>query len=277
MSYKLVAIDMDGTLLNSENKISKRTQRAIENAKKKGTQIVLSTGRILKSAINHSEDLKLKNSIISCNGAVIADEKGDIIYKKGINRDIVKMIMELGKKHDIYYHFYSESDLYSNVNMEGIIEFYNDPNIKDENKKIKMNIFKDSKEIFDNNIEVCKFLFMDGNMDKLKFFRNEISSIEGVNVCSSWENNVEIMDMEVSKGYGLDYLSKKLDISHEQIIAIGDNENDISMLNFAGLGVAMGNAVEKTKKQADIITSTNDEDGVAKVIEKYILETGDEI
>lgn len=85
------------------------------------------------------------------------------------------------------------------------------------------------------------------------------------------------MDMEVSKGYGLEYVSNRLGISPDEIIAIGDNENDISMLNYSGLGVAMGNALEKTKSEANIITSSNDEDGVAKVIEKYILETGDEI
>jgi hydroxymethylpyrimidine pyrophosphatase-like HAD family hydrolase len=75
----------------------------------------------------------------------------------------------------------------------------------------------------------------------------------------------------------LKYISKRFDIDRQEIIAIGDNENDISMLNYAGLGVAMGNAAENTKKASDIITSTNDEDGVSKVIEKYILEIGDEI
>ena len=273
----MLAIDMDGTLLNSENQISKRTEDAIKKAKKKGIQVVLSTGRILKSARNFSEDLQLKDSIISCNGAVIADEEHNIIYKKGINREIANSVMELGRIHNIYYHFYSDTGLYSNTHIEDVIGFYNDQNIKDEKRRIRMNVFINPREIFDNNIEICKFLFMDKDGDKLKVLREELSLIDKVNVCSSWNNNIEIMDMEVSKGYALDYISKRLGILKEEIIAIGDNENDISMLKYAGLGVAMGNAVEKTKKASDIITSTNDEDGVAKVIEKYILETGDEI
>lgn len=277
MDYKLVAIDMDGTLLNSENQISKRTKQAIENAKKKGIKIVMATGRILKSAINYSESLELKNPIISCNGAVVADEEQNIIYKKAISRDISNKIMELGKIHDIYYHFYSDTSLYTNTYIKDMLRFYNDPNNTDEKRIIKMNMFKDPIEIFDNNIEIYKFLFMDEDKEKLKVFKEKINLMDGVNICSSWGNNIEIMDFQVSKGNSLDYISKRLDISKEDIIAIGDNDNDISMLKYAGLGVAMGNAVEDAKKASDIITSSNDDDGVAKVIEKYILEIGDEI
>lgn len=268
---------MDGTMLNSENQISKRTEEAIKNAKKKGVAVVLSTGRILKSAMNYSRDLQLKNPIISCNGAVIADGKENIIYKKSISKDIANSIMDLGQAHDIYYHFYSETSLYSKTYIKNILGFYNDPNDKDQSKRIEMNIFKDSRDIFDNNIDVCKFLFMDEDGYKLKVLREEISQIHEINVCSSWGNNFEIMDFEVSKGYALSSISKILDIPKEEIIAIGDNENDISMIEYAGLGVAMGNAVAKTKEASDIITSSNDEDGVAKIIEKYILEIGDEI
>lgn len=268
---------MDGTLLNSENQISKRTEKAVINANKKGVKIVLSTGRILKSAMNYSKDLELVDPIISCNGAVIADEKQNIIYKKFINMNIANRIMELGKKYGTYYHFYSDTSLYSNVYIKDIIKFYNDPSIKDEKRRIEMNIFKDFNELVERDIGVCKFLFMDDDGDKLRALRREMELLDGINICSSWGDNIEIMDFEVSKGYGLDFISKKLDIPKEEIISIGDNENDISMLEYAGLGVAMGNAVEKTKEASDIITSSNDEDGVAKVIEKYILEIGDEI
>lgn len=272
MSYKLVAIDMDGTLLNSKGSISDRTRQAIYDASKKGVYIVLATGRILKSAVNHAIELNLNRPIISSNGAVIVDENQNIIYQKPMKSQSVKKITEIGESENIYFHFYDDDSFYSNIYIEEVLNFYNSEESKKNGNEIKFNVFDDVNEIIRNkDINVYKFLFLDDDRSKLDKLKVRLKDIQDISICSSWGNNLEVMDRDVSKGNGLKYLCNKLNISAENVIAIGDNENDISMLKYAGLGVAMGNGVEKAKSISDLITSTNDEDGVAKVIEKYIL------
>lgn len=271
MSYKLVAIDMDGTLLNSKGLVSDRTRQAIHEASKKGVYIVLATGRILKSAINHSLRLNIKKPIISCNGGIIVDENRRIIYERPIKARAVEEVANLGLKNNIYYHFYDEDSFYSTVYIEEVLNFYNSAESKKDGSEIKINIFDDIKEVINNKINVYKFLFLDEDKEKLDSLRARLESIEDIGVCSSWGNNVEVMDKGVSKGTSLEYLCNKLKIHPEDVIAIGDNENDISMIEYAGLGVAMDNGVESIKSVSDLITESNDEDGVAKVIEKYIL------
>lgn len=270
MKYKLIAIDMDGTLLNSNNEVSERTKRAILEAGQKGVYVILATGRLLTSAIKYSYRMDLKTPIISSNGAIVIDENENIIYEKSIHKNTVEIITQLADRHNLYYHFYTKDSFYSNQYVEDVIEFYNPRGIRQEDK-IKFNLYKDIKEVVDKNIEIYKFIFIDNDTKKLYKLREELKTIENVNTCSSWSNNVEVMQREVSKGNSLKYLCERLNVSREDVIAIGDNENDLSMINFAGLGVSMGNGGEKIKSIADEITSTNDEDGVAKIIEKYIL------
>ncbi len=272
LTYKLVAIDMDGTLLNSKGTVSDRTRQAIYDAGKRGVYVVLATGRILKSAMNHAVKLNLKRPIISSNGALIVDENKNILYQKPMKTESVRSIIEIGQGENIYFHFYSDDSFYSNIYIEEVINFYNTEDSKKSGDDIKINIFNSVDEITSNkDLDVYKFLFIDDDRKKLDNLKLKLNDVQDISICSSWGNNLEVMEREVSKGRGLEYLCKSLNISANEVIAIGDNENDISMVEFAGLGVAMGNGVEKVKSISDLITSSNDEDGVAKVIEKYIL------
>lgn len=266
MDYKLIAIDMDGTLLNSKKEISNRTYDAIQKAKDKGIHIVLATGRLLKSAQFVAENLKLSNHILACNGAIIIDDK-KVIYSRPMDLNEVEKVMALGKKFSAYYHFYDESCLYSNTYNKEIVDYYSS-----RDQKINIKIFKNDSEILNNkDLNIYKFLFIDNDLQKLANLREELTQVNKISLTKSWSNNLEVMDTEASKGLGLKFLCNELNISPEHVIAIGDNENDLSMISFAGLGVSMGNGEEIVKKQSDYITSTNDEDGVAKVIEKFIL------
>lgn len=270
MRYKLVAIDMDGTLLNSNNQVSERTKMAIEKAKAQGTHIIISTGRVLKSALSYSKNLNLKNPIIACNGAIIVDENSNIIYRRPIDNRLVREIVNLSRERNIYYHFYDESQFYSHVKVDEVLQFYNEGN---ENTSIDINVFDDIEGITNSDeLNVYKFLFIDNNKDKLLGLRSELDKLGDICTSSSWANNIEAMGLNVSKGEAVRELCIRLQIKPEEVITIGDSENDLSMLRFAGLGVAMGNGDETIKKQADYITDSNDEDGVAKVIEKFVLE-----
>ncbi len=277
MDYKLVAIDMDGTLLNSNNEVSERTKIALQMANDKGVNVVLATGRILKSALQFRRDLNINNPIVACNGAIIINEDEEIIYKRPLDRSIIENILDLGKQNNIYYHFYDEYSLYSNNFVEEVISFYNNTAAKLNGSDLVINIFKEKEEILTrNDLNILKFIFIDNDLKKLIDVRKQLDDMGVLSVSSSWDNNIEVMGKGVSKGEALTYLCKQLNIDHTQVISIGDNENDLSMLDFAGLGVAMGNSKDDIKKASDYITSTNDDEGVAKVIEKFILGIGDE-
>ena len=273
MKYKLIAIDMDGTLLNSQNEISERNIKALQEAVKRGIYVVLSTGRILKSALYYSKFLQSINPIIACNGAIISCGDGkDIIYKKAIGINSSKKIIELAEKNNLYYHFYDKDTFYSkkiDENTKKYYKFYGD-NIKKQGIKIKT--LKEPMEVLNNKeLDIYKFVFIEDDKDKLLDFRGKLKNIEKINISSSWFNNIEIMDESVSKGSGLKHLCRFLNIDISQVVAIGDNENDISMFEMSGLAIAMKNGDEIAKKHSQIITDTNDQNGVAKAIEEYVL------
>ena len=277
MNYKLVAIDMDGTLLNSNNEVSERTKIAIEKAKDKGVYVVLATGRILKSALQYRADLEIENPIVACNGAIIVNEHEEIIYKKPLDKNVIEEILDIGKRNNIYYHFYDEYGFYANTLVEKVVGFYNTTASRLKGLELDINIFKEKEEVLTRaDLNVLKFMFIDNSLEKLFRVRSELDQTGVLNTSSSWDNNIEVMSKGVSKGEGLRYLCKQLNINPEHVIAIGDNENDLPMLEFAGLGVAMGNSKDEIKTKSDFITANNNEDGVAKVIEKFILEMGDE-
>lgn len=268
---------MDGTLLNDKHQVSDRTKLAIHKAKDKGIKVVLATGRILNSALQYGIDLDIGNPIVACNGAIIIDEKREIIYKRPMNKDIIEAVLDVGKQNDIYYHFYDEYGLYSNILVDEVIGFYRTTNSRLKDLELDINIFKDKGEILQrNDLNILKFMFIDNSLEKLYKVRNELDKLGVISTSSSWNNNIEVMDIDVSKGQALRYLSNQFKIDPKDIIAIGDNENDLSMLEFAGLGVAMGNSKDDIKAASDYTTATNNEDGVAKVIEKFILGIGDE-
>lgn len=277
MKYKLVAIDMDGTLLNSNNEVSERTKIAIGKAKEQGVNIVLATGRILKSALQYGLDLDVGSPIIACNGAIIVNVQKEIIYKKPMDKNTIENILDLAKRNNIYYHFYDEYSFYANTLVDEVVGFYNTATAKLKGLELEINIFEEKREILDkNDLNVLKFMFIDNNLDKLYKVRNELEQMGVLSISSSWDNNIEVMGNGVSKGESLKYLCNQLNVDRSQVIAIGDNENDLTMLEYAGLGVAMGNSKDCVQAISDYKTSTNNEDGVAKVIEKFILGIGDE-
>ena len=273
MKYKLIAIDMDGTLLNSDNEISERNQSAIRVAVDKGIKVVLTTGRIYSSALFYAKSLKISTPIISCNGAYIAEhDKSNILYESPISVDSIKDVIELAEKENMHYHFYDDSTFYARELNETVLKYYNWNQKRDEMDRININIIENPFEVVQNEKpNVYKFVFVENDREKLIRFRKRLESIKNIEIASSWINNVEVMNKGVSKGKALEELCKLFEINKEEVVAIGDNENDISMLEFAGLSVAMGNGVENAKKISCVVTDTNDNDGVGIAIEKYVL------
>ena len=273
MKYKLIAIDMDGTLLNSQNEISERNIKALHKAAKKGVYVVLSTGRILKSALYYSKFLETINPIVACNGAIVSCGYGkDIIYEKSVGIGASKKIIGLAEENNLYYHFYDKDTLYSKIRNENTIKYYESYEDNLGKQGIKFKMLEEPMEVLnDKELNIYKFVLIDEDKDKLLDFRERLRDIEEINISSSWSNNIEVMNEGVSKGSGLKHLCQSLNIDKSQVVAIGDNENDISMFEMAGLAIAMENGDQIIRKYSHVVTDTNDENGVAKAIEKHVL------
>lgn len=266
--YKLIALDMDGTLLTSDKIITERTKKAIKEAEKKGVKIVLASGRPLNGLTKYLEELDLFSGddyVLSYNGGLVQNTKTEeIVSKVTIKGSDLKDIYEVSKNVNINIHAFSAKEglitpkvskyTQYEADMNGINFKIKDFNTVDDNEDIIKVMMIDEADILDPAIEkLPKDLY------------------EKYSVFKSAPYFLEFTNKEVDKGLGLKRLGEHLGIKQEEIIACGDAGNDLSMVKYAGLGVAMGNATDEVKEAANFITTSNDEDGIANVIEKFIL------
>jgi Cof subfamily protein (haloacid dehalogenase superfamily) len=279
IKYKLICIDMDGTLLNSEHKISENTKDAIRKAHNIGVHIVVSTGRLFADAESFSELIGVKSPIIASNGAVIRGiEKNDIIYKSVINEEVCLKLMNIFKNYDVKPCLYTPEHVYSrSLRLMLFYGFLKLKRIMSKDTQFQyIHSWSRLKKII--QLEKCNIVkceILSKNKDRIKEIRKVLESMEEIEIVSSSKYNIEITNKGVSKGKGIEILSSCFKISKNEIIAIGDSENDLSMIEYAGCGIAMGNAIDSVKKRASYITDSNDNDGVAKAIKKFVLENDD--
>lgn len=261
--YKLIAIDIDGTLLTSKKILLEETKKDLIAAHEKGVVVCICTGRGYPAAKRYIEQINLNIPLILYNGSrVRMSGNSDIVYNQVIPKDIAKSIYNLIESYNGTCLFWREDKLYFNKNDEYAIGY-------EKLTTIKPTILTEvNDELFTN---INKFIWC-GSEEYLEKVQSEILvDFEGVNYFKSQPIYLEIVPPNVDKGNTLKYLCESLNITPDEVIAIGDEANDIPMLLYAGLGVAMGNAKDEVKKSANYITLTNDENGVGEVIKKFIL------
>ncbi|MBU5322705.1 MAG: Cof-type HAD-IIB family hydrolase [Sarcina ventriculi] len=275
MEYKMICIDMDGTLLNSKHEVSERNKKAIKEAIKKGIVVAITTGRIFKSAKIYADLLGIETPIVASNGGFIKEQdKEEIIYKSALTYDQLKVIDSVIKKHNlnVYYNLYNGIILEKTLNEN---HAYKQTNRKAKRNEDKITILENvdvDKAFKENEGDILKAICIENeNIDALNRAKKELREIEGLEVVSSWSNNFEVMPKGTCKWSGIKQLAKILGIKENEIICIGDSENDLSMIQNAGFGIAMGNARKDVKEAAKYITDNNECDGVGKAIEKIVL------
>lgn len=274
MKYKLICIDMDGTLLNSNNEVSDSNIKALKKASDLGIHIAITTGRIYASAKYYSNIIGIDAPIITANGASIKDSgDGHIIYTNPLSSDILLGIYEILSNHNLKVNFTTGDTIFTSYEIPETHTYKIMNKIVSDEFKVNFLVFdniKDGISKFEGKVLKC-FVGEDINLDSLKNARKEITEKFGdeLHIVSSGPNNFEIMQKDSSKGNAAKRLSEKLGINRNEVMCIGDSENDLSMIQFAGLGVAMGNALDLLKSEADYITETNDNSGVAHAIEKF--------
>ena len=275
MMYKMIALDMDGTLLNDEKKVSNRNKRAIEKADDFGVKIVVSTGRLFTSASFFGEMIGVKSPIISSNGAYIREkDRDEVIYERLLGSENAYKIVNLCKKHDLYCHLFTSDTVFTEKIIYASFNYANYNLDMPDDKKININVIKpnDWEAIIEKyKDKILKAVIADEDSDKIIALRKDVCDLD-VEVVSSFSNNIEIMSKGTSKGDAVRVLADFYGINKDEVICIGDGENDISMIKYAGLGIAMGNAIDEVKDAADFVTLSNEDDGVAHAIEKFVLQ-----
>lgn len=271
--YKLVAIDLDGTLLNLNKQISDIDKEAINCAINSGVKILVCSGRIYAGARTFARYLGINGPLIACNGALIKDmDTEDVLYSDFLDFEDCKRVIDILHEYNMYFHIYAGDAMFTEK-LEFAAKFYWDKNLTlPKEKRVDIRLVENIKnEISHEASNIAKIVTISDNLEKLSQVRGKVENIKSVSVMSSSTENFEIVNKGVSKGNALKFLSEKLGIHRNEIIAMGDNENDYSMLEFAGLAVAMGNAEDYIKDIADYITLSNNENGVSKVLNKFVL------
>lgn len=269
MKYKVLITDMDGTLLDEKVQITEKTKKALNLAYERGVKIIFATGRLYSSAYKYAEEFDFPIPIISSNGAVIIDGDGEKIYENTLEGKKVVEAVKIMEKAGLYHHLYTEDTVYGReIDIPFLKRYYSD---RKGNLAVKTVEYRDIEEVLSEGIKFSKILASSQNYSELDILEEELKEISNIELTKSWIDNVEVMNKGVSKGKAIEQYCKIKGISLEEIIAIGDNENDIPMIQYAGLGVAMGNAVDSVKEVADVITETNGREGIVKVVNDYIL------
>lgn len=277
--YKMLVTDMDYTLLNAEKKISERNREAVRKAIEKGVHVVVATGRIYTSARVYAKLLGVNTPIIASNGAIIREaafnnpeDTERTIYKDTLNTIAVNEMIKLSRKYGVFCHFFTEDTIYAEELVNVSLRYTEWNKFLGSDDQVKIKIVDDiEKALAEDKAEVLKAVVVDSDSEKLKGLRNDIAGTGLVSVSQSMKDNLEIMNKDVTKGKAVKTLAELYGIDREEVIAIGDNENDMSMIEYAGLGIAMGNAEECLKNVANYITGDYQEDGVAEAIEKFVL------
>lgn len=260
MKYQLIALDLDDTLLNHEKRISFKNREAVSDAKRKGAHIVIATGRAYGAATQFQEALGLQDYLIHIGGALIADPDGTIVYGEFIDPSSVRGILNWADKHGVYFQVYTDRDYRYRE--------YTDHTAAYE-EAVEFRGIHDPDLLTRDDLPVSKILLIDAP-EKIAAYKDALSTLfPELSFETSMDRFLEISSRRASKGNALKWIAEQLQIPRSEVMAFGDSGIDRSMIEYAGLGVAMANARGDVRKAADAVVPSNEEDGVAWGLEHY--------
>jgi len=241
--YKLLALDMDGTLLNSNTEISSANERWIRRAVEEGIHVCFATGRGCPTATPFAEQLGLDGPMVFVNGSEVWESRNKLLSRHPMDSEQVAQLRDLALRYGVWYWGYSLERVYNREEWAA-----------------------------DTHSQTwLKFGYFTEDDAAREAILERIPEIGKFEVTNSHPHNIELNPQGISKASGLEQVCKLLGIGMDEIVACGDSLNDLAMIQAAGLGVAMGNAQESVKRAADAVAPSNDEDGIAYVIRKYML------
>lgn len=260
MKYKLVVLDLDDTLLDKEHRVPDRTKKILNKLETRGIKIVIATGRMHCSAVPYMEQIGLSGLMITYNGAYIKDTSDEtLFYHQPIKKNTALNIIKEAEEAGLHINLYIDDRLFVKEQNE-YCQLYED--ITGIRAEVVGNL---SDYIYD---DPTKLLIITKDRDKQqyyqKYFREKYQV--GLEVTESKSYFIEFMSRGVSKGKAVEIVADKFSLDLAEVIAIGDSWNDLEMIKTAGLGIAMENAVDEVKKEADMIAPLHHQEGVACIL-----------
>lgn len=288
--YKLIAIDIDGTLLNSNGELTEKTKEIIKRVVNKKVKVVLTSGRVTTSVKAIADKINADRYIICDNGASIYDiEEEKTIWSKEIDKKTVLDLMNICVENNIYYMVFTDKEIVVKDLRHMALAFYMQRhNCNDEATGISEIKYGGIEYVSKVDRPIRRIVVCDQDRVIYNSIVNKLKNFEGVELLAAphVSNKIvkngdqkmiisysyaEILPKSTNKWTAIKELIKNIGIKDEEVIAIGDNFNDISMLQNAGLGIAMNNGAPVAKEVASVVAPSNDEDGVATILERYIL------
>lgn len=268
-NVRLIALDLDGTLLNDAKELTERTQRALEAASRSGIEVVLSTGRPVTALPQEVAHFPYIKYALTADGARIENLRtGELLFEGLIPKEMVRPIYDIFDDYDVIEEIYIKGQGYiSERDIDHLEEYTTNPAHAAYARRTRKRV-EDIHDLLDQDIDKAHALFksFEDREDAMRRIR-EIADLE---LCDAFPINLEVSAPGINKGEGLKILGEKLGIETKDMMAFGDSNNDAAMLQTAGVAVVMDNAYESVKEMADMIAPSNEEDGVAAVIEQML-------
>ena len=267
MNIKMVALDLDDTLLDSELKISSSCVNAIQKVRQKGVMITLSTGRMFKSALPYARQLDIDVPIITYQGAWVKNSlSGEELYYRPVPKELACQVMIYFREQGVHYHSYYNDELC-------VEDFSAEANDYARLAGVKAQLHPDLIADLDC-YDAMKIMAISQSEPQLLAMEKELKAnyVGQLYITRSKPFYLEVMDRQVGKALALELIADHYGINRTEVMAIGDSFNDLDMIKWAGLGIAMGNAVEAVKEAADFVTFSNDEEGVTEALQRFVLQ-----
>lgn len=273
MNVKLIAVDMDGTLLRSDKTVSRRSAEALRSAIERGVILIPATGRVAYTVPKPVLGIRGVRYVVTSNGAMVKDlQEQKVLYRNLMTMQQAKELLELLDSYGLFAEAYCDGVSYSE---RGMLDLAVKAGLPENVHRYIM----ESQRFVENLLGHVSLQVLPPEKVNIPYvpeemraeIREKILSLPGLAVTSSGMENIEINAASCNKGDALKFLCTKLSVSPSQVMAIGDGDNDVSMLRYAGFAVAMENAVPSVKAAVNFVTGTNDRDGVAFAVEKFVL------
>ena len=264
MTIKLIALDMDGTLLNRQKLVPEKNALAIKRAMDKGIYVTIATGRMPASASYFAKQLNMNCPVVSCNGGVVKDlNTGKSIYEAHFSKDTITELISICYQKNWYIRWYIGDTIYVR---------YVDMDMFPAYKTTKGLNIVEVGEDFEKYTENVTQLVVCNLNGKIQEIQDKLADIfkDRIGLQQNTGYTMDITPPGIDKAVGLSKLAQYLQIDKSEIMACGDGDNDLAMIEYAGLGVAMGNAIDDVKNIAQFITKDCNENGIAYVIDKFI-------
>lgn len=271
MAVKLFVSDIDGTLLVPGQSISAKNIAAVKKMVAAGITVTIATGRMYRAGLPIAQELGVNVPIITYNGALIKSAGGEVIHVEYLPADLIVEIVKFFERHDWYLQSYSGDEV--------IYPFENEFSRQYETSQKVKGAAVGWAGLCERTERVCKLLSISSGAaataERMAAVRAEFGG--RIEITKSHPQFVEMMCLGVSKASAVKILAKKLNIDRAEVMAIGDSDNDLPMLQAAGKSIAMGNAVDAVKNSCDFVTGNCEDDGFAEAVAKYVLKEDVEV